>query len=71
MFSRIPNKAQRKRKTCLALGELLISRRALAPRSKDSGSKPEALESSASGFAFDLALEVWSPSEDEEEEEKG
>ena len=55
---------------------MLISRRALAPRSSDSGSKPELLEeSSAWAFLSDLDFEVWSPSgdgdEEEEEEEKG
>lgn len=39
--------------TCLEWGELLISRRALAPRSKDSGSNPDPFRSSGSAALVD------------------
>lgn len=47
--------------TCLALGEPLISRRALAPLSRDSGSNPEELTlgSSASDLSSDFSTEDW------------
>ena len=72
MFS---NQSLKKKKpTCLAWGELLISLRALAPLSNDSGSKPP-FDTSPSDF--DSGLEVLSFSGgasegfEEEEEKKG
>ncbi|POO02516.1 hypothetical protein TorRG33x02_015000 [Trema orientale] len=64
-------------RTSLALGELLISRRALAPLSNDSGSNPEPLGSSAPAASeSDLGLADWSDEEgveevEVEEEKKG
>ena len=55
--------------TCLEWGELLISRRALAPLSRDSASKPPPRGSSAAGddLPSESVCDCWG----EEEEEKG
>lgn len=57
--------------TCLACGELLISRRALAPLSRASGSNPAPLGSSGSGFAFDDCSACETEGVEEEDEENG